>query len=296
MHRFCMTYDVVFAPEFHLPTCLGASVLTWQGLLPWFQKNAPTVTMGSAGNNNPLGITHDTGFLRPHVLVCVPDPTFLVSAGFSLLATATSSAKPLFCAHKSQVGVLGLSLPACADPIPYCITYFEGIVCSFPGLPTGLAIPTQISVFTGMTAGDIVGGIVNCIAESAYQCLLEGLGFGVGALATKGLAKVLPKVAPKVLTAIGEIIGEGPDAGLGLAASGTSNEGSNWSSGFENPGRVFQERIDGDGVGSDAHAAFRILGFGVTRAPEQGAADPSQQRSSGRFVHPFSDSPSADDS
>jgi hypothetical protein len=282
MHRLLMTYDPVPAPEFHLPSCVGGSFSLWLHVIPVFQKHALTVEVGPIPTNNPLGMGHDTGILRPHVLVCVPDPTLLASGLASAAATVGSSCKPMFNAHKVQVGVSGASLPVCADPLPFCVTIGGGIVCSFPGLPTALYPPTEFTVFVGLTLGDLLGGIMNAVAESAFQGVFNAIGFGAGAIG-KGLAKSAPKLAQEVIEAIAGCI-----PGLATTAGGAFN----LNTGFSNPGRVLQEDIDRDGVGSDAHAAFTVFGFGVSRT----SSSPGGTDDRVGWATPWSPTPSAEDS
>jgi len=282
LHRLEATFDVVTAFEFHLPTCVGASVLCWQGAIPFWQKNAPDVMIGSVSGNNPMGLTHDTGPLRPHILVCVsvePASATAMSIAISALATLTSSCKPMFSPHKVQVVVGGLSLPVTVDSIPMVPVLLSGVVCSCPGLPTLSGIPTQMTVLAGMTLGDILGGVVNCLAESAMQLVWELVGLFGGDAATTG-ARVMAEIGLE----LPEMFAASFHAGAGLG-------GGSASTGPENYGRYLQEAIDQDGVGSDAYSSFRILGFGGTAAPGQGPMGSTQAGS--EFTAPWSSTPRA---
>jgi hypothetical protein len=252
LHRVLATYDVCISAELHLDGAMpplsaaGVSASTLQWLDAW-SKKAPRVMMGSL-QVNPLGMGHDTGITRPHVLISIP-PTPPMSIAASLKATATSSCKPMFNAHKTQAGcglpAGGECLPLTAEPTPF-VGILIGTVCGGPvntpaSMPVPL-IPTQYSVFTGMTWGDIIAGVVNIVVDMAVS-------FGVGAL---GGALGGGKVAQQVISVIVPVVGAvGKGVGLNLDVS------------IDNPGRIVQEAIDGDGVGSDAQPQIRVFGFGV---------------------------------
>ncbi len=272
LHRVLATYDVCISAEVHLDgampplSAVGGSASTLQWLDAW-SKKAPKVEMGSLAVN-PLGMGHDTGIGRPHVLVSLP-PTPQMSIAASLKATATSSCKPMFNAHKTQAGC-GLPdgkecLPLTAEPMPF-VGILIGTVCGGPvntpaSQPVPL-IPTQLSVYTGMTWGDIVAGFINVAVDMAVS-------FGIGAL---GGALGGGKVAQQVISVIVPVVGAiGKAADINLDVS------------IDNPGRVVQEAMDGDGVGSDAQPQIRVFGFGI-----QGTGSPGGRTTGVAPVAPWS--------
>ncbi len=259
LHRVIATYDVCISSELHLDGAMpplsaaGVSASTLQWLDDW-SKKAPKVLMGSVPVS-PLGIGHDTGIGRPHVLISIP-PTPQMSAAASLKATATSSCKPMFSAHKTQAGC-GLPdgkecLPVTAEPTPF-VGVLIGTVCGGPlntpaSLPWPL-VPTQYSVFTGMTLGDIIGGIVNIVVDMAVSAAIGALGGALGG----------GKVAQQVISVIVPVVGA---VGKGLKV--------NLDVSVDNPGQYVQQVVDGDGVGSDARPAIRVFGFGVQGTGSKG--------------------------
>lgn|GEM_PF-4923922 len=259
LHRVLATYDVCISVEVHMDgampplSAVGGSVSTLQWLDAW-SKKAPKVMMGSL-QVNPLGMGHDTGITRPHILVSIP-PTPWMSVAASAKATLTSSCKPMFNAHKTQAGcglpAGGESLPVTAEPTPF-VGVLIGTVCGGPvntpaSLPAPL-IPTQLSVYTGMTWGDIIAGVINIVVDMAVS-------FGIGAL---GGALGGGKVAQQVISVIVPVVGAvGKGVGLNLDVS------------IDNPGRIVQEAVDGDGIGSDAQPQIRVFGFGVQGTGSKG--------------------------
>lgn len=268
LHRVIATYDVCISAEIHVMEPLtpldavGISASTLQWLDAW-SKKAPTVLMGSL-RVNPLGMGHDTGITRPHILVTIKPPNPLTSVAASAKATLTSACKPMFNAHKTQVGVQGSKLPVTAEPTPF-VGVLIGTVCGGPvntpaSLPVPL-IPTQYSVFTGMTWGDIIAGFVNIVVDMAVTFLvgLAGKGLSRGnAVAEQVIGIAIPLVA-----ALGK--------GLGI----------NLDTSIDNPGRIVQQWVDGDGVTSDAKPGIRVFGFGA----EGGGSAPG---SGPRVVGPWS--------
>jgi len=256
LHRVLATCDVCIAVEVHMDSTIpplsavGGSVSTLEWLPPWSAK-APTVMMGSL-QVNPLGMGHDTGITRPHILVSIP-PTPWMSVAASAKATLTSSCKPMFSVHKTQAGCGGKSLPVTADPFPFGVGLLLATVCGGPvNLPAPVPvplIPTQLSVWTGMTIGDIIGGVINIVVDMAVSF---GLGVLGGALGGGKIAQEIISVALPVIAAIGKVTGINLDVGI------------------DNPGRIVQEAIDDDGIGSDANPAIRVFGFGVQGSGPKG--------------------------
>ena len=271
LHRVIATYDVCISAEIHMDSAIpalsavGGSVSTLQWLDAW-SKKAPKVLMGSI-QVSPLGMGHDTGITRPHILVSIP-PTPWMSVAASAKATLTSSCKPMFNAHKTQVGcglpAGGECLPVTAEPTPF-VGVLIGTVCGGPvntpaSLPVPL-IPTQISVYTGMTWGDIIAGVINIVVDMAVS-------FGIGAL---GGALGGGKVAQQIISVVVPVVGAvGKAAGINLDVS------------IDNPGRIVQEAIDDDGVGSAANPQIRVFGFGV-----QGTGSKGGRVSGVKGVTPF---------
>lgn len=263
MHRVCATYDVCISAEVHVDTpptplsAVGISASTLQWLDLW-SKKAPKVLMGSI-QVSPLGIGHDTGITRPHILVTIAPPAPWTSVAASAKATLTSSCKPMFSAHKTQAGcglpAGGESLPVTAEPIPV-VGILIGTVCGGPmntpaSLPVPL-IPTQYSVFTGMTLGDIIGGVVNIVVDIAVSFGLNKLGDAVGGKVASEIGKQAISVALPALAAIGKAVGINLDTSI------------------DNPGTPVQQWIDGDGVGSDAQPGIRVVGFGAQGTGSKG--------------------------
>lgn len=259
LHRVLATYDVCISAEIHMDSAIpplsavGGSVSTLQWLDAW-SKKAPKVLMGSI-QVSPLGMGHDTGITRPHILVSIP-PTPWMSVAASAKATLTSSCKPMFNAHKTQAGcglpAGGESLPVTAEPTPF-VGVLIGTVCGGPvntpaSLPVPL-IPTQLSVYTGMTWGDIIAGVINIVVDMAVS-------FGIGAL---GGALGGGAVAQQIISVVVPVVGAvGKAAGINLDVS------------IDNPGRIVQEAVDNDGVGSAANPQIRVFGFGVQGTGSKG--------------------------
>lgn len=243
MHRVLASLDVCISAEVHMtdkPPSLGASEGTLKWMPPW-SKSADTVEMGFLAVH-PLGIGHDTGILRPHVMIAIPPPPPLCLLA-SAKATALSSCKPQFSAHLSQAGCGTDCLPITAEPIPEGVGMLIGTVCGTPvNIPAAAPIPlipTQWSVWTGMTAGDIVGGMVNVGVDMALSFGLSKLGDRTKSEKLKALLEKIPAVA-----ALGKVLG------------------INLDTGFDNPGTAVQRAMDKDGVDSSAQPGVRVGGFG----------------------------------
>lgn len=278
MHRVLAATDFYAALEFHgpAPPCAGgsASILHHN---PLTAKCCYTVQMGLI-STNPLGMGHDAGFGRPHIMYCPPDPTGAISAAECLAATLTSSCKPMFNSHAVQIGVSGSSLPVTCETLPYYVSYLSNMNCGSPcNTPEVIPlVPTQLTVLVGMTLGDFVAGFVNSAVDALVSFGMGKLGSTVGdRLAKRFGSRAIKWVAKNIV-------------GLFTTAAGAvgSITGTNFSTGIDNPGRILQELIDRDNVGSDAVSGVRFLGFGVEATTgERGVQDGAQ------FVHPFSPSP-----
>jgi hypothetical protein len=242
MYRVLSDQDLCFTVECHLggkPPAIGYSAgpLRWN---PAYQKYAERVLMGML-RVKPLGIGHDAGMLRPHQLVAIPPP---LSPSASLEATAKSSLKPHFSAHLAQAGCGGSCLPMTVESLPSGFGLFFATSCGSPlKLPAPLQVPVipfQFSVWTGLTAGDIFGGLTNMYVDVAFSGVLGYLGNNTKSDFLKGLLKALP-----FRSMVGKYLG------------------INFDTGFSNPGSVVQKAIDRDGVSSDAQPGFRVGGYGL---------------------------------
>ncbi|MFN7988499.1 MAG: hypothetical protein U0529_13570 [Thermoanaerobaculia bacterium] len=239
MHRLLSDKDVCIAQEVHYsdtPKSMGISISTLWWNASW-EKKASTVEMGSL-SVHPLGIGHDSGIYRVHTMVAIPPvPSDCVLA--SAMTTGMSSCKPQFSAHLSQAGCGDGCFPMTAEPIPYfgaglCSTTVCGSPFNTPAPLVTPILPMQLTVWTGMTAGDIVGGIVNIACDALVSAIQTVLGDKLG---TKCPVLNLIPILGKAL-------------------------GINLDTGIENPGTAVQEGVDGDGVSSSARPGFRAGGWG----------------------------------
>ncbi len=246
--RALAVYDGVIEPDMHIPAVGGsASLLIAAGGALGFWKVNPRILIGLL-HTSPVGQGHDAGPLRGHVLVVVPDPGG-ISAGYSALATALSSCKPHFTAHKVQIKVDGSMLPICCEVIPI-VGLLSTLQCGSPVSTPGVIpiIPSHLSVYVGMTLGDIVGGIVNVVVDMAWSAVTNGVGELLDS-SSKLAAKVAGNVLPWAMTG-GSVfnLGTGPN----------------------NLGAVFQQAIDNDNVASDAEISFKIFGVGAEVKQQSG--------------------------
>ena len=94
----------------------------------------------------------------------------------SLLDTAKSSIKPHFTAHKTLVKVGQDSLPITVELIPYGVSFASVTLCGTPDSPNIMPlIPTQFSVWAGMTWGDILGGLLGEDTRELKPLLLSAI-------------------------------------------------------------------------------------------------------------------------
>ena len=225
-HWPCANTDLVPAFEYHIATCAGTSLSPWEWADTPAHKISGTILM--QGANNPLGLGHNVGRLRVHVLFCVEGVA--VSVAQTALATISSSCKPVFSAHKTQVDAGG-ARPISTYVIPGHAGY-SGICCGGPVSIT-LSHPNHVtSILVGMTFGDIIGGIVNYAVEALVNTALAMLSVAAGPY---GLA----------VTAVMSILGA-----MGFTVFGMSNMGV-----------IAQMAIDGDGITHDAAPEITILGM-----------------------------------
>ena len=244
MHDPIATLDPVPTFEWHIPDCLGGALSTYKWVDVGKHFISPQVFLGPCSGNNAIGLSHDIGNSRPHILICA---RFWESVISSILSTLTSSCKPGFSAHKVQVGVYGGAYPICTYPIPY-VPVLEAMGC---GGPASLSLPrpnTVKGVLVGMTWGDIIGGCINMYAEAVMNTFNGIIGMAIGGIFS-GLAENFSK---KILEfAVKQI------PGLGSGATGV---GGFTIIGQSNIGVVFQQMWDDDGISHDAKPELTWLG------------------------------------
>lgn len=176
-------------------------------------------------DGSPMGLGHDAGPGRVHRLV---DPVNPAKNGpTSLMATATSGVKPCFSSHTVQINVSGAMLPVVTDPTPMGVGLFTATYCGTPDTPNLIPLdPSHSEVFAGMSLGDIIGGMVNILADYMWSIAMGIIG------------ELAEKIMPGWLFSLGTRY-------CGLLIDGFSIGPSNW-------GVIAQQWIDGDGIGHDA--------------------------------------------
>lgn len=279
MHRVLAVFDFTAAPEIHMPGVGGSAgmLISPAGILG-FWKVAPRIMMGML-TPGPMGQSHDAGPIRVHVLV-VPEPTGTVSISLSAACTALSSLKPLFTSHTVQAKIDGSYLPICAEIVPYMITAgcLSTMVCGSPcDTPNTLPIiPTQISAWVGMTWGDLVGGIINGLADMAFSAVTS----------YAGDAMKIGERPWSILTKSqmgSRILGHGMPWALKVGASSPVG----LSTGPNNLGALAQQAIDGDGVTSDAPISLTFLGVGGQISQHSSSHGETACVSNTQFVAPW---------
>jgi hypothetical protein len=183
---------------------------------------------------SPMGLGHDAGPLRVHVLVdSSPEQAHVVK---SAMATATSGVKPCFSAHKVQVSVSGSMLPVVTDPTPMGVGLLSATYCGTPDSPNVIPlVPSHSEVFAGMTLGDMLGGLVNMIVDALWSIVADKIGDLAGLIMPDWLF------------------------GLGTRYCGLLIDG--YGLGPSNIGVIAQQWIDGDGIGHDASVSVMGAGF-----------------------------------
>ena len=264
MHRVMGSFDCLpVAAEVHW-TAVGLSfgtptnlMINALGLFGFWKMNW-NIHMGMI-HTRPMALGHDAGPPRLHVLLQLPDPTFALSAAASAMATALAGIKLPFTAHKVQISVGGQNLPICCQPIPWTPGFFAAQVCGNPDLPNGVypIIPSHLSVYAGLTCGDIVGGIVNLAMDMVWSAAMGKVGDVIG-----DASKLADRIVGGTLRGLG-------GAGLGMGPS--------------NLGGAAQQWIDEDGVTSDAPIGFNILPGVGARIPQP---DGTPSFSEVEFAHP----------
>ena len=231
-HWPCANTDLVPAFEYHLTSCAGTSLSPWRWLDEGAHKIAPMIMMQGFANY-PLGLGHNVGRGRIHVLICMEGA--VMSAAQSLLATISSSCKPVFSSHKTQVNAGG-ARPMSTYVIPGHAGY-SGSCCGGPVSIT-LSHPNNVtSILVGMTLGDIIGGVVNFVVEALVNTALALIGVAAG---MEG-----GPAASFAVTVVLSVLGA-----AGFTVFGMSNIG------------VFaQMLIDQDGITHDAGPEITILGM-----------------------------------
>lgn len=220
-------------------------------------------------STHPVGLGHDGGPLRSHALVCT-DVTInpVTSIVETITNTAKSAVKPKFSSHKLHLEVGGSNLPACLELLPLSISSV-----SFCGNPDSINaapfVPTHLSVFSSMSWGDIVGGLVDFLVDQVWSIVSEltisKIFGGFGGLIRKVLSRYAPELAKTstdlAARGLGDLIGSFPGMSnrvgggrLGDFLSDLSDGDVNWGFGPSNIGVLVQRGIDQDSVEHDADA------------------------------------------
>jgi len=253
MWRVLASLDFITVMEAHFGVvapvpALGVSTGPHFAVGFWAWKFDIRCLLGPIPINTPPCLGHDAGILRPHILIDpspmppppAPPATPLNSAITSGIATACSALKPTFSASRDLRNGGG-ALPVSTEVLPFGL----GIICSgdvpcgFAGPHRGIPmVPTQLTDWTGLTLGDILGGLVNMAVQTLIQVVIErvgaAIGTGAGMVATKlGSKLVTDYVVGTVFTLLGPaILAYGPAAGLNVP-------------GGENIGQAVQGWVDG---------------------------------------------------
>lgn len=187
MWRVLAAMDFVTTPELHwgvTAPAVGVSLGFHFAVGVWGWKFDRQCLLGPIPANTPPVLGHDAGILRPHILIDpspIPPPP-ACSAISSALATVCSALKPCFSASR-DIRNGGGPLPVCTEMLPYGagIILSGNVPCGFAGPHRGIPlIPTQLQDWSGLTMGDIVGGMANMMAEWLFQAALESTAIGLG--------------------------------------------------------------------------------------------------------------------
>lgn len=179
MWRVLAAMDFVTTPELHWGVsapAVGVSLGFHFAIGAWSWKFDRRCLLGPIPTNSPPVLGHDAGILRPHILVDpspIPPPP-ACSAISSALATACSALKPTFSSSRDLRNGGG-ALPVSTEMVPYVGIFLSGNVpCGFAGPHYGIPlIPTQLTDWSGLTVGDIVGGMAYMMTEWAFQAAIE---------------------------------------------------------------------------------------------------------------------------
>lgn len=185
MWRVLASLDFITVMEVHFGVApfvpaIGVSTGTHFAVGAYAWKFDFQCLLGPIPINVPPTLGHDAGVLRPHILIDpspVPPPplppaTPINSAITSLSATLCSALKPTFSASRD----LRAGKPVSTEVLPFGagIILSGNVPCGIGGPHTGIPmIPTQLTDWTGLTFGDIIGGLVNMYLETLSQAALE---------------------------------------------------------------------------------------------------------------------------
>lgn len=243
-------------------------------LLGTYKKN-DTIKIGLLGVN-PMGLGHDAGPFRTHALVCVDLPKSIPE---SILDTLKSSVKPQFSVHKFVIGVSGSELPVCVEAVP-CLGNLSAAFCGAPSLPNITPIvPTHLSLYSGMTWGDVAGGTVNLIVEFFWSYVedatwsefvggigrllsrgaLRGVNMGLRAASNPAVIGALRRLGINIGSVVGSELVQGLPGLLNRIGTGSGT----FSVGPSNLGVLVQQGADEDGVEHDADPGFSAVLIGV---------------------------------
>ncbi len=178
MWRVLAAMDFITVVEAHMGVTLPAAGISTGfhfavGAFAW--KFDRQCWLGPIPTNSPPCLGHDAGVLRPHVMIDPTPPPPASSAITSLQCTANSALKPTFSASRDLRNGGG-ALPVSAEALPYGagIVFSGNVPCGFGGPHVGIPmIPTQMLDWTGLTLGDIIGGLVNMQLETLSQACLD---------------------------------------------------------------------------------------------------------------------------
>lgn len=178
MWRVLAAMDFITVVEAHMGVTLPAAGISTGfhfavGAFAW--KFDRQCWLGPIPTNSPPCLGHDAGVLRPHVMVDPTPPPQASSVITSLQCTVNSALKPTFSASRDLRNGGG-ALPVSAEALPFGagIAFSGNVPCGFGGPHVGIPmIPTQLQDWTGLTLGDIVGGLVNMQLESLSQACLD---------------------------------------------------------------------------------------------------------------------------
>lgn len=197
----------------------------------WAWKFDKQCMLGPIPINTPPCLGHDAGILRPHVLIDLsplppppaPPAVPLNSAVTSAGATLCSALKPTFSSSRDLRNGGPGALPVSTEALPFLggLILSGNVPCGIGGPHMGIPmVPTQLQDWSGLTLGDVIGGLVNMAAETFFQAALDT----VGALLPFGDA--ILKFGGKALgdfllsNGLGIIVGYGSATGLPTWPSG----------------------------------------------------------------------------
>lgn len=191
MWRVLAVLDFVTIAEIHfgmLPwvPAFGVSMGTHVALGAFAWKIDMKCLLGPIPINAPPTLSHDAGVMRPHVMIDLsplpppplPPATPANSAITSAMATLFSVMKPTFSSSRDlRAGnPAGPGLPVSTEALPFGagIVLSGNVPCGIGGPHMGIPmIPTQLTDWSGLTFGDMVGGVANMFLETLSQAALE---------------------------------------------------------------------------------------------------------------------------